>query len=77
METKPGTQTTEFYAMIVAILLPWLATIGDNAGIITYVPERYRWVLPVVASAATAISAGLYAIGRGQAKQGIPYEGAK
>ena len=77
METKPGVKTSEFYVLVVAILLPWLATIGDNTGIVSYVPDKYRWVLPVVASAATAISAGLYAIGRGQAKQGIPYEGAK
>lgn len=72
-ETKPGTRTTEFYAMLVTIILPWLATLGDNTGIISIVPERYRYLLPLVASLATALSTGLYAVGRGKAKQGIPY----
>jgi hypothetical protein len=74
METKPGIQTTEFWAMVVTVVLPWLATIADNTDVVSIVPEKYRWVLPVIASFATALSAGLYAVGRGKAKQGIPYQ---
>lgn len=66
-ETKPGLLTTEFWA---AIVLPWLVTLADNADVISVTPERWRWVLPVVA---TFVS-GLYAMGRGRAKQGVPYD---
>lgn len=76
METKPGISTTEFYAMLVAVALPWLATLGDNTDVISVTPERWRWILPVIASVATALATGLYAVGRGKAKQGVPYNPA-
>lgn len=74
METKPGTRTTEFYMTLLTIVLPWLVTIADNADVVNVVPERYRYLLPVVAAVATALSSGLYAVGRGKAKQGIAYD---
>jgi hypothetical protein len=73
METKPGPTTTEFYAMVVAVLLPWLVTLADNTDVVNVTPEKYRWILPLVSSFATALATGLYAVGRGKAKQGIPY----
>lgn len=73
METKPGTKTTEFWLTVVTVVLPWLATGGDNADVVNLVPEKYRYLLPIVASLATVLSTGLYALGRGKAKQGIPY----
>lgn len=66
-ETKPGLLTTEFWA---AVVLPWLVTLGDNQGIINVVPERYRFLLPVI----SMIVSGFYAVGRGKAKQGVPYQ---
>lgn len=74
METKPGHLTTEFWAMVVTVVLPWLTTIADNTNVVSVVPDKYRWVLPLVAAFATALSTGLYAVGRGKAKSGIAYD---
>lgn len=65
-ETKPGLLTTEFW---VAVVLPWLVTAADNAEVINVVPERWRFVLPAV----SMLASGLYALSRGRAKAGIPY----
>jgi hypothetical protein len=75
METKPGTRTSEFYAMLVGSILPWLVTIANNTDVVNVVPERYRYLLPIVAAMANAILIGLYAVGRGKAKSGVPYQG--
>jgi hypothetical protein len=73
METKPGTKTTEFWSMIAVVVLPWLATLGDNTDVVNLVPERYRYLLPVVAGLSNALVVGLYGVGRGKAKSGVPY----
>ena len=61
-ESKPGYRTTEFWTMLFTngFLL------GDMVGI-------WDAVLDNVATIAVAIISGLYALERGQAKQGIPY----
>ncbi len=73
METKPAVKTSELWITLAIGALTWLTTIGDNADIVNVVPAKYSYVLNGVAMASTALLAGLYAIGRGKAKQGIPY----
>ena len=63
-ETKPGLYTSEFWA---AVVLPWIVTSLNSADVINVVPDRWRWVLPIVAMFVN----GLYAMSRGRAKQGI------
>ena len=63
METKPGYKTTEFWLTVVANIVIAL----DLAGAWTYVPNRYAVVAGAIVNAA-------YAVSRGQAKQGVPYE---
>lgn len=74
METKPGILTTEFWlTLFVGVVLPWLVTIADNADVVNVVPEKWRWVLPVISAFASALTVGLYSVGRGKAKQGVAY----
>lgn len=62
METKPGYLTTEF----------WVTMFGNLSGLLNlvgawdFVPNK--WIV-----IALAVLNGLYAVSRGQAKQGIPY----
>lgn len=58
METKPGIKTTEFWVSVLAGAGSVIAAFANA------IPPRYA----VFASAA---SAGLYAVGRGLAKQGV------
>lgn len=62
METKPGYQTTEFWVSVVTLLYMFVNT----TGILDQIPNRWAGV-------AMTIIAGLYAVARGQAKQGVSY----
>lgn len=55
--TKPGVRTTEFWLTVAVAVLSFIGAIAN------VLPDRY-------AAIASAIVAGLYAIGRGLAKQG-------
>lgn len=63
-ETKPGYKTTEFYLTLVANI----GAILDLTNAWQFVPHRWAVI-------GLAIVNGLYSVGRGQAKQGIPYNG--
>ena len=58
LETKPGWKTTEFWLTVSGSLA---SILGAVAGIL---PPEY-------ASIAVAVSAGLYSLSRGKAKQGM------
>ncbi len=62
METKPAYLTTEFWVTIFSTIYMVL----NASGILNEIPPQW-------AAVATAILGGLYAVGRGQAKQGLPY----
>jgi hypothetical protein len=67
METKPGYMTTEF----------WVQIFGQAVGLLQltgawqYAPDSSNKYVMI----AMAILGGLYAVGRGQAKQGVQYTG--
>lgn len=64
METKPGIQTTEFWIA----LFTNVAGFADLFGVVDAgVNNKYGII-------AIAIVNGLYAVGRGRAKQGVPYK---
>lgn len=63
-ETKPGIYTTEFWITIFTNL----AALVDIAGA-DYLNTQNRYVVLAV-----AVVNGLYAVSRGRAKQGIPFE---
>lgn len=58
-ETKPGWQTTEFWVAVLTLI-----AVNLN-GVVLTLPDKYQVI-------ATAIVAGLYAVARGLAKQGVP-----
>lgn len=58
-ESKPGWKTTEFWVAVVT-----LVAVNLN-GVVLTLPDKYQAI-------ATAVVAGLYALARGLAKQGIP-----
>lgn len=58
METKSGIRTTEFWLTVITAAGALIAALASE------LPPRY-------AAIASAISVGLYAIGRGQAKSGV------
>jgi len=62
-ESKPGYYTTEFWLTILFNLFSLL----NVTGIWDYMPNSWSVI-------AAAIVNALYALSRGQAKQGIPYE---
>lgn len=62
-ETKPGYETTEFWITIFTNIFALL----NLAGAWDYVPNKWSAI-------AVAIVNGAYAVSRGQAKQGIPYQ---
>ena len=65
METKPGIYTTEF----------WVQIFGQAVGLLQltgawqYAPNSSNKYVMI----AMAVLGGLYAVGRGQAKQGVAY----
>jgi hypothetical protein len=58
METKPGVKTTEFWLTLAVSAGSVIAALASA------LPARYAGI-------ATAVSIGLYALGRGQAKSGV------
>lgn len=62
MESKPGYLTTEFWITLFSNLGGLLNLLGAW----NFVPNK--WVV-----IAMAVINGLYAVSRGQAKQGVPY----
>lgn len=66
METKPAFKTTEFWVAIFGSIYTFLNTTGA----IDQIPKGW-------AAIAMAIIGGLYAVGRGQAKSGVPFTGGK
>lgn len=58
-ETKAGWRTTEFWLTLAGLVAV------NASGLVMTLPDRYQAI-------ASAILAGLYALSRGQAKQGIP-----
>jgi len=58
METKPGYKTTEFWLTLATVVGTFIASLSDA------LPPRY-------AALASTVATGLYAIGRGNAKQGV------
>ena len=67
METKPGPQTTEFWITLLTNLLGVAQLVGLDPYQLGNSSNKY-----VVGS--LALLNGLYAVGRGKAKQGVPYK---
>jgi len=65
METKPGIQTTEFWTMLFGQVVSLLQLTGAWQ----FMPDGNNKFVVI----AMAVLGGLYAIGRGQAKQGVTY----
>jgi hypothetical protein len=65
METKPGYQTTEFWTMLFGQIVGLLQLTGAWQ----YMPDGKNPFVIV----AMAVLGGLYAVARGQAKQGVAY----
>jgi predicted tellurium resistance membrane protein TerC len=65
METKPGVQTTEFWTM----LFGQVVAVLQLTGAWQYMPSSKNPYVII----AMAVLGGLYAVGRGRAKQGVPY----
>lgn len=65
METKPGIQTTEFWTM----LFGQVVAMAQLTGAWQYAPSSKNPFVLI----AMAVLGGLYAVARGQAKQGVPY----
>lgn len=61
-ETKPGFLTTEFWVTIIT----GLYLFANASGILEQVPNRWS-------ALGMAFISGLYAVARGQAKQGVGY----
>jgi len=62
-ESKPGYRTTEFWITLIVGFYTFLNTTGA----IDELPKTWSTI-------ALAILAGAYAVGRGVAKQGIPFD---
>lgn len=62
METKPGYLTTEF----------WITMLGNLGGLLNLV-GAWNFVPNTWIVGALAVINGLYAVSRGQAKQGVAY----
>lgn len=62
MESKPGYLTTEFWVTIFTNVI----SLANLAGIWDYMPNKWSTVVLAIVNAA-------YAVARGQAKQGVPY----
>jgi len=62
METKPGYLTTEFWVSIFTGVYMALNT----TGVLTQIPPKFGAI-------ALAVVSALYAVSRGQAKQGVQY----
>lgn len=65
METKPGIQTTEFWTNLFGQVVALLQLTGAWQ----YMPPSNNKYVII----AMAVLGGLYAVGRGRAKQGVPY----
>jgi hypothetical protein len=63
METKPGLHTTEFWVTVLTLLAFLIFAIADA------LPDKW-------AAIAGAVSAGLYAVGRGLAKSHVAFDDA-
>ena len=68
METKPGYLTSEFWIVIATNVLGIMQLVGLDPYTLSDSSNKY-----VVG--ALAFLNGLYAVGRGKAKQGVPYNG--
>lgn len=65
-ETKPGITTTEFWLALFTNLI----AMAQLTGVWQYAPDgQNKWVL-----VGMAIVNAVYAVGRGKAKQGVPYD---
>lgn len=64
-ETKPGPRTTEFWVALATMLVQLINLVG----IWDFVPNRISTII-------LGITAGAYALARGLAKQGQPYDPA-
>lgn len=62
-ETKPGILTTEFFVTLFTNVISLL----NLTGAWNYVPNKYTVILMAIVNAA-------YAVARGQAKQGVPFQ---
>jgi hypothetical protein len=67
METKPAVKTTEFWTMLFGQVLGLLQLTGAWQ----YAPDGRNTYVAI----GMAVLGGLYAVARGQAKSGVPYEG--
>jgi hypothetical protein len=63
-ESKPGVRTTEFWVAMAAGLVQMVNLVG----IWDFVPNKYSTII-------LGVIAGLYALSRGIAKQGVAFQG--